>query len=1141
MFYYKLTYFEISLLLSGKNFIKTPFDHCIVHFHIRFIILEQEHERMQVTESLTQGLKLFNIQRTCVYDGPGIRTNIFFQGCNLRCAWCQNPEGQSMKGENSSDCNYSIEEIMDILSKDKDYYDSSSGGVTLSGGEPFLQDPDALLQLLENLKNEGISVTAETSLHAPWKNISKVASYIDLFLVDLKVVGNEDRHKEYTKQGSTLIHENIKKLVDLGANIKFRTVMVPGFTDGEKNIKAIAAFLKSINHDTIEVLKYHNIYEEKAKQLGMDLVDLGVTPEQSIAALEKGVALLKQHGIKAESTELVPAPRKAGFTQRVLDIQSDIRKAGKAICGESDMLKMAYYKKHGFDKPTHIHRAERLAHVLKNKKVTVYPKELLVGNFTSKRVGGSSWMEHIGLFAITFLYKMNYQKPISFKVPFKDELTYYFKLWPFWRKHNTVLTKVYPQWKGIIEMVGRLTKLNMGMNNNMVSIAHFVVNFERILKLGTTGIIKEINEMQEKKPENNKDFYKGAIIALEGLEAFAERYADELSTLAGKEVDPARREELEKIEAICRHVPKHPARTFHEALQSMMFLHIALCNETYENALSFGRFDQILYPYYKKDKKAGIITYEEAKELLCLFVLKMEEVFLPNDGDSFLELYKLFETTSTDQAVTFGGVDKDGNDATNDVTYMLFDACELQPLNMDLAARVHENSPPEYMRRLAEIYVNGCPIPQVFSDKVYIDSIMKHYPTTLEDARNYAIVGCVEPNASDDHFGNTDCANVNLPIPFLQALKGHQHDLWNPPFKVHVWNIIYYFTKLLANGKNPVSRLIRRIINKLETRRDIKKGLYKYNPPSSMEELRDRFQERLNELTTSILRDHQYIEHQLRKYFTTPLTSSLYKGCIESGKDVYEGGTTFNSSGIQAVGVTDVADSLHAIDEVVFKNKLYSLEDVIKAIDTNFKGRRNQQIRAELLQVPKFGDDSSPEATKWVSEVMGMWNKALESVDHCPRNGRYSAGYYALNVGTEYGKRTQALPSGRLEGVPLANSITPHYGMEQSNFLSSLNSIAGVDFVDHAENGATATLHIDSALFQGPEGVEKLASIFKTFLTRGGIQLQPHVVSRKMLLDAYDNPGKYPYLMVRIAGYCAYFNQLSDDMKKTIINRACYS
>lgn len=307
-----------------------------------------------------------------------------------------------------------------------------------------------------------------------------------------------------------------------------------------------------------------------------------------------------------------------------------------------------------------------------------------------------------------------------------------------------------------------------------------------------------------------------------------------------------------------------------------------------------------------------------------------------------------------------------------------------------------------------------------------------------------------------------------------------------------------------------------------------------------MDILLERFQKRLNELTNSILTDHQKIESKLRKYYPTPLASTLFKRCLESGKEVYEGGAEFNSSGIQAVGVTDVADSLYAINEVVYKKKLYTMDEIIKAIENNFQGKY-EKVRSALLAVPKFGDDSSKEATAWMNKVMNMYNIALDSVPNVPRDGRYSAGYYALTVNTAYGKKTPALPSGRLKGVPLANSITPHYGMEQSDLLSTLNSISGVDFPEHAENGTTVTLTVDSALFQDKKGTENLATLFKTFLTDGGMQLQPNVINRKILEDAYENPEKYPNLLVRIAGYCAYFNELSDDMKKTIINRTCYT
>jgi formate C-acetyltransferase len=1088
---------------------------------------------------ITQNLKPFEIQRTCVYDGPGIRTTIFFQGCNLRCVWCQNPEMQSFQGDMALDNSYSIDEIMEVVSRDKEYYHSTNGGVTLSGGEPLLQDPDSLIDLLRLLKTKNIKVTAETCLHAPWINISKIAPYIDLFLVDLKVVGDDNLHSKYTKQDSALIHDNIKKLLDLNANIKFRMVMVPGFTDIESNIQATSDFLKSINYDSIELMKYNNLFEEKAQRLGLDVEPLNITPKQSLESLKNGVKLFKDYGIKAENSDLDTSRHTAKFTPRVTAVQKAIRTSERHFCMETAKLKTAFYKKHGWKKPTPIHRAESLSYMLQNKIVKIYPKELLVGNFTSKRVGCHLWIEYYGIIAAKVIYKLKRLKPVTFRAD-ADDLVPFFKILSFWLKKG-VLGRAYPDLSDVLLLMARTAEMNAGFNNNMAAICHFVVNFDRILKLGTTGIIEEIREKQKEKPENNQDFYNGAIIALEALEAFAQRYADELSKLSQKVKDPERRKELEEMAEICKHVPKYPARTFHEALQSMLLLHVALCTEQFENAISFGRLDQILYPYYKKDKEAGKITYDEAKELLCLFILKIDEAIFPSDGDTFLEIWKLFETLSTDQAVTFGGVGRDGKDATNDVTYMLLDACELQPIAADMGARIHKDSPAEYLERIAEIYLSGVPIPQLFSDEIYIESILKHYDTTIEDARNYSIVGCVEPIASDDHFGNTDCANVNLALPLLQAIKGHENDLWNYGIRSQLVKFITSFIKYAFKGKNRVSRLMRRIANGIIKRYNYKMGLYNYNPPSSMDELLERFQVRLNKVTNSILTDHQMIERALRKYFTTPLASSLFKGCVESGKDVYEGGTTFNSSGIQAVGVTDVADSLYAINEVVYKKKLCTIDDLINALETNFQGNRNQRIRSALLEVSKFGDDSSREATKWMNRVLQIYNNALDSVPNCPRKGRYSAGYYALNVGNRYGQNTPALPSGRLEGVPLANSLIPHYGMKHTDLLSALNSVAGIDFTEHAENGTTATFTIDSALFQGTEGVRTLASIFKTFLTKGGMQLQPNVINREILEDAYQHPQKYPNLIVRIAGYCAYFNDLSEEMKKTVINRTCYS
>lgn len=1101
-------------------------------------VMQPEIEFME--EKSLGKLKVVKIQRTCVHDGPGLRTTVFFQGCGLKCVWCQNPETLSINSEMAPFSNYSIEEILEIVLRDKEYYSAAGGGVTLSGGEPFLQDTENLKRLLIKLKEEDIQITAETALHAPWENIDEIKPYIDLFLVDLKVVGDEELHKKLTGNDGSRINENINKLLAVKANIRFRMVMVPGLNDSESNIKKTAEFLKSAGFDSIELLKYHNMYEDKAKRMGLEFTALDINAEKSLVSIKKGVELFKKYGIKAENLDLVSPPKPAEFTQRVLNIQKAVRESKRALCIEVSKLKTKYYKKNGFDKPTPIHRAERLAYVLKNKTVKVWPEELLVGNFTSKRVGGQVWEEQYGILDIVYLYKINHQKPVSFECSRKERWFFYIHIFPFWLKH-CLLIKVNTKLSDFIMMIARSSEMNAGFNNNLASIAHFIVNFDRLLELGTTGLIEEIKAAKKEHPENNQDFYDGMIISLQGLEAFAERYAEALTDMYKSEKDIMRRRELEEMAEICSHVPKYPARTYHEALQSMTFLQIALCTEAYENAISFGRLDQILYPYYKKDFDAGLITYEKAKELLCLFILKMDEDIIVNDGDSFLNVSKLFETLSVDQAVTFGGVDKDGNDATNDVTYMLIDACELQPLAINMTARINEKSPEKYLDRLAEIYINGCPMPELFSDEVYIESLQKHYATTLQEARNYAIVGCVEPNASDDHFGNTDCANMNLAMPFLQALKGHEYDLWNFSPRDQREKINTRTIEFIFNKNDNISKSINLSREKQIKKRHVKKGLFSYNPPSDMNELLERFQTRLNTLAKAILTDHQKIEKVLRESFTTPLTSSLYKGCIQSGKDVYEGGTTFNSSGIQAVGVTDVADSLYALNEVVFKKKLYTLTDIINAIDSNFEGDKNRQIRSELLAVPKFGDDSSGESAKWVTEVMRIYNNALDSVDNCPRNGVYTAGYYALNVSDRYGKKTQALPSGRLKGVPLANSVAPHYGMEANDLFSSLNSVAAVDFTDYAANGSTVTFTIDSALFQGNQGVKNLASVFKTFLTKGGMQFQPNIINREILLDAYKNPEKHKYLMVRVAGYCAYFNELSDELKQIIINRTCYS
>ncbi len=1078
------------------------------------------------TKQEERGFRVQKIQRSCVHDGPGIRTTVFFCGCALRCQWCQNPENLEFGAGEAC----GVQELAQAVMRDQRYYEATGGGVTLSGGEPLLQNRAALLEFAQLLHRRNIPLAIETALQAPWDAIEAMRPYTACFLVDIKLVGNPEQHKVLTGQDGRLIQENLARLCAEGAKLQIRMVVLPGINDGEEALQNLAARLKELGISSIELLQYFNLYEDKARRLGVEMPALGITAEQSLAALRRVLERLQALGLQvhsdAQEYPIIPAQ----FTKRVLAIQQAQRESGRAACFEVSRLKTEYYKKYkGFSKPTPIHRSERLHYVLQRKTVRVYPDELLVGNFTSKRVAGQIWEEQYGILDISYLYKASRQTPVAFQSTRKERLHFYGKIVPYWARHS-IFTKAQDGVSGLLRNFARIAEMRTGFNNNLAAIAHFAVNFSRILELGTTGLSAEIRRTMRDNPNNNQDFYKGILTSLNALAAFADRYVQELNILAEKEENPERREQLEKMAQVCARVPKYPARSFHEALQSMVFLQIALCTEGYENAVSFGRVDQLLHPYYQRDLESGVIHYEQAKELLALFILKMDECILLNDGDSFLSVGKLFETLSTDQALTFGGVDGNGEDATNPITYMLIDICELQPLAVNMCARIHASSPQQYLDRLAEIYIRGCPMPELFSDDAYIEAILRRFDTTPEQARNYSIVGCVEPTASDDHFGNTDSANMNLTLPLLQALKGQEDDLWNYGLRQQMGKL----------GGKVAGQLFGSRYERLKQGGKLR-AKASYYPPATMEELLARFSERLLTLARSILADQQKIEAVLRRDFTTPLASSLFRGCVARGKDAYEGGTDFRSAGIQAVGVTDVADSLCALETLVFQEKRYTIEEILAAMDADFSRTGDEAVLQALLAIPKFGDDTSERPVYWVNRVMEIYDDALRAIPYAVRDGIYVPGYYALNTNDRYGKNTQALPSGRKKGVPLANSVTPHYGMEQNDLLSALHAMEGVDFKEHAVNGTTATLTVDSALFPGEKGVHNLAQLIKTFLTGGGMQFQPNIISRELLLDAYQNPDQYPYLMVRVAGYCAYFRELSDELKLIIIHRSCYS
>ena len=1113
------------------------------------VSLNQRHRDAPDEDHDGSRLAVLNMQRTCVHDGPGIRTTIFFRGCPLQCKWCQNPEAQAFVSPSSVDAGTSVAEILSVIDKDREYYRSTHGGVTLSGGDPLAQNPASLLSLLAALKSQGLHVAVETAGDVPWRVFEASLPYVDLFLFDLKVVGDARLHRELTGRPPHRIEENLRHLVAAEARIRFRMCIVPGHNDSTANFAATAALLRSLGQPAIELMRYYDLHEQKAERLELAQEPLHISAERSARALDAAAADFTARGIATEFVSPHAARRSATFTRRVHDIRQAIRDSGYHLCLESAELKTAFHKKHGFSQPVALRRANLLGYQLSRKTLTVYPDELIVGNYTSKRVGANLWVEYYAALMGPLIWTMDRQKPVSFQCSWAEKLRFYTYLAPFWLSRG-LINRTYKRSRETGLCLARVVDQKAGFNNNLAGIAHYIVNCGRLLQLGTRGIAAEVAD--KRKRAGDQLFYDGVVIALKALEEFAARYAHQLRALAREEADPKRQTELEHMAEVCDHVPKNPARTFHEALQGILFLHIALCTESFENAISLGRLDQVLYPYYKADVDAQRLDYESAKELLACFILKIDEVVILNDGDALFQIGRLFESLSTVETVTVGGTDRQGADCTNDLTYMMLDVCELKPIGVNMAARIHRDSPDEYVERIARVYLSGSPMPALFNDEVYLAALQAEYATPLEEARNYSIVGCVEPVASDDHFANTDAANINVALPLLQALEGDTRQIWRRGILDDIGKLTaarirsklgrvgsrqrrWFAATALARK---TSSLLGRSLptwprpNGATSPRDL---------PATMDQLLERYRLRLNELVHDVLAEQQHIEAALARNLTTPLASSMYRGCVDSGKDVYEGGATINSSGIQAVGVTDVADSLAAIDEVVFQKQLCSLADVLAAMDADFEGERHQETRGHLLAAAKFGDDGAADAHHWVNRVLQLFVDALRSADHKSRGGKYVAGYYGLNANMVYGKRTPALPSGRLQGQPLANSICPHFGMQMVDLTSALNAVAKVDFARFAPNGTTLTSTIDNGLFPGESGVRNLSGLIRGYFSQGGMQFQPNLIDRETLLDAYRNPGKHKDLVVRIAGYCGYFDELSDDLKLEIINRSYYT
>ena len=772
-----------------------------------------------------------------------------------------------------------------------------------------------------------------------------------------------------------------------------------------------------------------------------------------------------------------------GLSQRFSRLKRDLLSTQVQLCPERAVLITDYFKHHDDPKePTVVRRARALRHLLQHKSVKIFPDELIVGNMGNHRISALVQPELAGIFMSTELLWIDRRKTNPLRMPWRDRIKLLLGVYPYWLRRNMAFRAFSPHYRQFLRFALEQLDATYYLINEAGGIGHFLPNYEKMLKLGVKGYLESIDGKEG-------DLYQAARIACEGLVDFAHRFAQEAERLAADEKDAARAAELREIARICHKVPGNPAETFHEAVQSLWLTHMAVNLEGLNSAISFGRIDQYLYPYYKSDLEQGKVSRDRARELLLCFSAKCtEHVFLLSEKVSQYHGGYLVV-----QAAIVGGMDRNGRDAVNDLTYLFLDTMEEAGLrDPNYQARVHAGSPQKYLERVAEVARKGNAVPALFGDEAAIASLQAHnYP--LEEARDYGVVGCVELALPGKSFFSTDAGLFNLPLCLELALN---------------------------QGK------------RLKSRRRIGAATPEPTAFTSIEQVIDAFRIQVEFMAARMVSDLQVVEKGNRDYHPTPLSSMLVDGCLESGRDVTAGGALYNSSGVQGVGVADVADSLAALDHVVFQRRKYTMPQVLEALRTDFTSAPD--IHAELSQAPKYGNDhQSPD--RYADLAARIFHDALAKHINT-RGGQYVPGFYSVTCHIAFGKKVGALPSGRRAGEPFAASLGPSNGRDRSGPTALLKSVACVDS-KLAPNGYALNLRFDPATLAGDEGVNVLVGLVKGFFGYGGMEMQLNVLDPEMLEDARLHPGKYPELVVRVSGYCAYFDDLPDAAKLEIISR----
>lgn len=741
--------------------------------------------------------------------------------------------------------------------------------------------------------------------------------------------------------------------------------------------------------------------------------------------------------------------------------------------------------------PMAIRRAKALKKVLEEIPIIIHDGELIIGEKTLKPRGSHIYPE---------LYCPDYEALCQIEnrveAPFycSDETKGIIlkKVYPYWRNKQAwsrireVMTK---EWKSALE--------EYVFTEYMISRSPGHINVDgRVLNRGFRDIKREIEEALSEIDYSDPDCYericelKAMDICIDAAIMFANRYAALAMDMAKNEENLERKKELEKISKICKWVPENPARSFHEALQSYLFIHLIMTLETNEWAsCGPGRFDQYIYPFYRKDIDEGKITKEEAKELLECLWIKFNNAVAPAKD---IETAKSSATYNDFALMNIGGLTEDGRDATNELSYLLLDVIkEMRLMQPNPAVLISQKTPDRFLLKACDVVRAGFGQPSIFNVDLIIDELVRA-GKTLKDARLGGPNGCVTVMANGKENG---------------ASYGYMN-----------WPKILEL--VLYNGVNPVTG--RRI------------GLKTGDPTRfrSFDELLEAYKKQMEYFVDIKIKGSNVIDRIHARYVPTPFASTLVDDCVKRGKDYGSGGARYNRSHIQGVGLGTTTDSLAVIKKFVFDEKTITMSELIEALTKSFKGE--ERLRQMLLnRAIKYGNDDDY-VDEIARKVVDIYCELVEGKPNA-RGGEYGVNLLPTTAHIPLGAQCGATPDGRKAGEPLSEGISPVQGRDLRGPASVIKSVSKIDHV--RTDGTLLNQKFNPSALAGEENLRKFSKYVRTYFALSGHHIQFNVISADILKDAQKHPENYRDLIVRVAGYSDYFVTLNRELQNEIIAR----